>query len=105
MNATLHQIGILKHQGKGRKEIGCLKCDFILGLDCFIVDCKRVKLMYYVDPLSGPRKMPSIDNILANKRYIDETAMFAVDTSEQSVSVKSDSHNIDVGSQLVYLVC
>jgi hypothetical protein len=60
--------------------------------------------MYYIDPVAGPRKLPTVENPRANTAYVDREAVFVVDVPRRDVTLQHNGQSTSVGSQLVYLV-
>jgi hypothetical protein len=83
-------------------DVGSLGLQFMTFL--FVLDSKRVKLLYYTDPIAGPRKLPTIDNPVANMTFVDDETVFAVDFPNRDVSIHYDGRGVGVGSQMAYLV-
>jgi len=65
----------------------------------------RVKLLRYSDPVLGPRKLPSFENMSADKITIEASDTFAVDTQKQTVTLQCGTGlSVAVGTQLVYVI-
>lgn len=60
--------------------------------------------MYYTDPVAGPRKLPTLENQLADTALVDIEAVFVVDVPTHNVTLHYSGQSVSVGSQLVYLV-
>lgn len=68
------------------------------------LEATRVSLWRYQDPLMGPRKIPTCDDLERGKVRVTEAAVFHVDLEKKSVSVEENGSKFDVGSKLVYVV-
>ena len=60
--------------------------------------------MRYDDPAMGPRILPVYNNPMAGKVELDATSKFCVDISKNKVSVTRNGSQVDIGSQMVYMV-
>lgn len=70
----------------------------------FPLDPKRVSLWRYADPVLGPRKIPTSEDLEKGKVRLAESATFAVDISNNCVKVQENGSSYDVGGRVVYMV-
>ena len=67
-------------------------------------DPKRITLWRYEDPIIGPRKIPTCDNLERGKVELKETQTFAVNIENQTVTINENGSHIEIGSRIVYMV-
>ncbi|XP_050416526.2 leucine--tRNA ligase, cytoplasmic [Patella vulgata] len=69
-----------------------------------IKDAANVRLLRYENTESGHRMIPDIDNPEQGKLQINDTAIFHIDTDNQTVTIQENGKQISTGYQLVYIV-
>lgn len=68
------------------------------------LDPKRVSLWRYQDPVLGPRKIPTCDDLERGKIRLTETHTFLVNLENKTVAVEENGTQVDIGSSLTYIV-
>ena len=71
-----------------------------------VKDARKVKLLRFEDPVLGPRKRPSAENIGAGKIEITEQLLFKLDLESKMVKMQNikTSEITDLGEAIVYRV-
>ncbi|XP_046652789.1 leucine--tRNA ligase, cytoplasmic-like [Daphnia pulicaria] len=69
-----------------------------------IKDPKRVSLWRFQDPILGPRKIPTSDDLERGKVQLTEASTFFVNVENNTVAVEENGVQIDIGSSLTYIV-
>lgn len=67
-----------------------------------IKDVSCLKLWRYLDPVMGPRKIPSIGDHETKCAILENTCVLKVDTNINKVELVNNGKNIDLGTQLIY---
>lgn len=68
------------------------------------IDPKKISLWRFQDPVVGPRKIPTSDDIEKGKVELNEANSFVVDVEKKSVSITENGQHVDIGSSLIYVV-
>ena len=68
------------------------------------LDPKRVSLWRFQDPILGPRKIPTSDDLERGKIQLTETSTFFVNVEKNTVAVEENGAQIDIGLSLTYIV-
>ena len=81
------------------------------------VACKRLRVFYYKDVRSGPRRIPNMNDMLAGLEELPESARLLLRPASADNAVPASSprsevfatldgagHEVHLGDQLVYLV-